>query len=43
MVEPIIQEAVSIPEAISEQLKLAKKSVLMENNTEALKAFLNSI
>ena len=43
VVEPIIQEAVSIPEAISEQLKLAKKSVLMENNTEALKAFLNSI
>ena len=43
VVEPIIQEAVSIPEAISEQLKLAKKSVLMENNTEALRAFLNSI
>ena len=43
VVEPIIQEAVSIPEAISEQLKLAKKSVLMENNIEALKAFLNSI
>ncbi len=40
VVEPIILEAVSIPTAISEQLKLDKKSVLMENNTAALNDFL---
>ncbi len=43
VVEPIIGEPVPIPSAISEQLKLEKKSVLLDNNSEALKAFLAKI
>ena len=40
VVEPIINAPVIIPEAVKEQLKLTKKSVVMENNTEALRDFL---
>ena len=40
VVEPVINAPVQIPEAIKEQLKLAKKSVLMENSSEALRDFL---
>ncbi|MEO6537334.1 MAG: threonine synthase [Ferruginibacter sp.] len=43
VVEPIIEEQIKIPIAIDEQLKLEKKSVLMENNAEALKEFLLKI
>jgi len=40
VVEPIIGEQVKIPEAIQVQLKLTKQSILMENNSEALRDFL---
>ena len=43
VVEPIIEEQIKIPIAIDQQLKLEKKSVLMENNAEALKEFLLKI
>ena len=43
VVEPIINEPVPIPTAIEQQLKLAKKSTVMENNSEALKEFLLKI
>lgn len=43
VVEPIINEPVPIPTAIEEQLKLEKKSTVMENNSEALKEFLLKI
>jgi threonine synthase len=40
VVEPIIGKTVPIPEAIQEQLKLPKQSLLIENNAEALREFL---
>ncbi len=40
VVEPIIHSTVPIPLAIEEQLKIEKKSQLMENNSEALKEYL---
>ncbi len=43
VVEPIIGEAVKIPETIQDQLKLDKKALLIENNTEALRSFLLKI
>jgi len=43
VVEPIINMPVPIPFVIEEQLKLTKKSVLMENNPEALRAYLLKI
>ncbi len=43
VVEPVIGSAVDIPEIIQEQLKLEKQSVLMENNSEALRDFLMKI
>ena len=43
VVEPVVGSAVAIPEIIQEQLKLEKQSVLMENNSEALRDFLMKI
>lgn len=43
VVEPIIGEAVKIPETIQDQLKLKKNALLIENNTEALRSFLLQI
>lgn len=43
VVEPIIGEAVKIPETIQDQLKLEKKALLIENNMEALRSFLLKI
>lgn len=43
VVEPIINSTVPIPQAIAEQLKLEKKSQLMQNNSEALKEYLLKI
>ena len=40
VVEPVIHAPVTIPSAIQHQLTLPKKSILMENNTAALKEFL---
>lgn len=40
VVEPVINSTVPIPATIQEQLKLEKKSLLMENNPEALRDFL---
>ena len=40
VVEPVIHAPVTIPSAIQHQLALPKKSILMENNTAALKEFL---
>lgn len=40
VVEPIIGQHVPIPQSIAAQLKLDKKSTLLENNSEALRAFL---
>jgi threonine synthase len=40
VVEPIINAPVAIPAAIKEQLTLPKKSILMENNPEALRDYL---
>jgi len=43
VVEPIIGEAIAIPAVVEEQLQLEKKSLLMENNSEALREFLMKI
>ena len=43
VVEPIISEAIKIPAAIEALLLLEKKSLVIENNAEALKAFLLKI
>ncbi len=40
VVEPIINTAVPVPSVIEDQLKLPKNSMLMENNTEALRDYL---
>ena len=40
VVEPVIHAPVTIPSAIQHQLTLPKKSILMENNTAALREFL---
>lgn len=40
VVEPVINMPVPIPPVIEAQLKLAKKSVLMENSSEALRDYL---
>ncbi len=43
VVEPVIGESIPIPEGVQDQLKLDKKSQLMENNAEALREFLMKI
>ncbi len=43
VVEPIIGQPVPIPQSIAKQLKLDKKSTLLENNSEALRAYLLGI
>ena len=43
VVEPIIDSPIKIPAAIKQQLSAEKKSLLIENNAEALKEFLLEI
>jgi len=43
VVEPIIENAVSIPSQVKELIDLPKQSIVMENSTEALKDFLMKI
>ena len=43
VVEPIIDSPIKIPAAIKQQLSAEKKSLLIENNAEALKEFLLGI
>jgi threonine synthase len=43
VVEPVIAEAIKIPEAIKEQLKLEKRAVLMNADVNELKEFLMKI
>lgn len=40
VVEPVIHETVAVPEAIQQQLKLEKKSIVIKNSPDDLKAFL---